>query len=91
MVTDVAGRFGISLGGWLLVSGLTLALLGTWSPTLYFVIGTVGVILALEYSEPVTGRPKWHRRVGWVTGVLLLIFVYMAITWVETNVGVSLI
>lgn len=91
MPSTPVNRFGLLLGGWILGSLAILELLGIADPTLYFILSTVGFILAMEYSAPAQHRPPWHRRLRWVTSLLVVGFGYIVFTWVEEVVGVSLL
>lgn len=82
-------RFGVLLGGWILVSLTILESLGVGDMKLYFILSTVGFILAMEYSEPSQHRPTWHKRLRWVTSLLVVGFGYIVFRWVEQAVGSS--
>lgn len=84
-------RFGVLLCGWILVSLAVLELLGIGDSILYFILTTVGFILAMEYSAPAQHRPTWHKRLRWVTSLLVVGFGYIVFTWVEEVVGISLL
>jgi hypothetical protein len=84
-------QFVLFLGGWLLVGLSALAVVGIRDPIQYLVVMYVGFLLAVEYSEPPFERPVWHRRLDWVSVAGLLVFVYVAVDWVLTVTGVSLL
>lgn len=91
MTGEWAHRFALFLGGWILLGIGTALALGMVDPLLYFVIAYVGFVLAVEYSEPLYGRPDWHRRLRWVTLLGLLAFGYAVVDWVERVTGTSLL
>jgi hypothetical protein len=83
-------RFGFALVGWLVAGVVVLLILGMWNPTLYFIVGFVGFVLAMEYSEPREARPKWHQRLRWVLVLNLMVFTYIVVTSIERAVGVAI-
>jgi hypothetical protein len=80
----------MGLSGWVLASLAVVESLGIADVKLYFILATVGFILAMEYSEPAQHRPVWHTRLRWVTLVLIGGFGYIVLTWVEDVVGISI-
>lgn len=90
MVETWIKKFGLTFGCWL-TTGLALLLaLELWDPEFYFIIASVGFVFALEYSEPESDRPTWHRRAGWLLLLDLVVFGNIVITWAENVAGVSI-
>lgn len=91
MAGEWTHRFALFLSGWLLLGAGTALTLGMTDPLLHFVITYVGFVLAVEYSEPPTERPVWHRRLRWVTLLGLLAFGFTVADWVERVTGAPLL
>lgn len=90
MPAEWVKRFGYVFSGWLVAALLVLLVLGMWNPGFYFIIAFTGFILVTEYSEPRDARPKWHKRLRWVSFLSLIIFAYIVVTWIEEAIGMAL-
>ena len=65
--------------GWMLGSMVVLALLGSLSLDLFFVVSLIGFLVVVELTAPFAVTPRWRRRLKWVILLGLLVFAYIVV------------
>lgn len=79
MATRRRQRFLIGTIAWQLGTVLVLALLGSLSLELMFVVSLIGLLVVTELTAPFAITPAWRRRLLWIIGAGLLGFGYIVI------------
>ncbi|TKX47259.1 hypothetical protein EXE41_06455 [Halorubrum sp. SD690R] len=51
---------------WSLASLFILVATGWLTYELFFVISLIGVLIVVEFTSPVSVRPRWRKRVRWI-------------------------
>jgi len=51
---------------WSLASLFILVATGWLTYELFFVISRIGVLIVVEFTSPVSVRPRWRKRVRWI-------------------------
>ena len=64
---------------WMLAAVLALALLGSLTLELFFVVSLIGFLVVVELTAPFAVTPTWRRRLRWVIAVGLLVFGYIVV------------
>ncbi len=64
---------------WMVATVLVLALLGSLSYELFFVVALLGFLIVTELTAPVSITPTWRRRLRWVILLGLAGFTYVVI------------
>ena len=63
----------------MLASLVALALLGSLSLELYFVVSLIGLLVLVELTAPVAVSPRWRARLKWVILAGLLAFGFVVV------------
>jgi hypothetical protein len=79
MATRRRRRFLVGTVAWQLGTVLVLALLGSISFELVFVISLIGVLIVTELTAPFAVTPAWRRRLIVVIGIGLVVFGYIVV------------
>jgi len=64
---------------WMLATVLGLALVGSLSLELFFVISLIGFLVTVEMTAPFAVTPLWRARLKWIIVLGLLGFGYIVI------------
>lgn len=64
---------------WALSAMIALALLGSLSFELYFVVTLIGFLVVTELTAPFNLTPQWRSRLKWFILVGLIIFAYIVV------------
>jgi hypothetical protein len=72
-------RFIHAQTAWMLATLLGLALLGSLTYELFFVVSLVGFLVLVEMTAPFNVTPKWRSRLKWLIAVGLLVFGYLLV------------
>ena len=64
---------------WMLATVFGLALLGTLSLELFFVISLIGFLVVVELTAPFSVTPQWRARLKWLIVLGLIGFGYIVI------------
>ncbi len=64
---------------WMLATVFGLALLGTLSLELFFVISLIGFLVVVELTAPFSVTPRWRARLKWLIVLGLIGFGYIVI------------
>ncbi|MFP9062367.1 hypothetical protein ACLI4R_17840 [Natrialbaceae archaeon A-chndr2] len=59
---------------WMLATALVLALLGSLSYELFFVLSLIGLLIVTELTAPLNVTPGWRRRLFWLIAIGLVGF-----------------
>ncbi len=62
---------------WMLATLLLLAVLGSLSLELFFVLSLIGLLVVTELTAPFNVTPEWRSRLKWLTVLGLLGFVFI--------------
>lgn len=79
MATRRRQRFVHGTVAWMLAAVLVLALLGSLSAELFFVVSLIGFLVVTELTAPINLTPRWRRRLRWVIAVGLVVFGYVVV------------
>ncbi|MFC7071784.1 hypothetical protein ACFQJ7_10080 [Halovenus rubra] len=79
MGTSRRMRFVHGQVAWMVATVLVLALLGSLSYELFFVVALLGFLIVTELTAPVSITPTWRRRLRWVILLGLAGFTYVVI------------
>jgi ABC-type enterochelin transport system permease subunit len=79
MATRRRQRFIVGTLAWQLGTVLVLALLGSVSLELVFVVSLIGLLVVTELTAPFAVTPEWRRRLIWIIAAGLLVFGYIVI------------
>ncbi|MFH5801238.1 hypothetical protein [Haladaptatus sp. CMAA 1911] len=74
MSTQRRQRFIHAQLAWMLVSLIVLAVLGSLSLELFFVLCLIGLLVIIELTAPFNVTPRWRRRLKWFIALGLLVF-----------------
>lgn len=83
IATKMAGYIGYRVGGWL---GLTNAIIATVLPTVFFMIGLIGILSTYRDSRIVTGMTQ---AITPVVGVMMIVLTYQFIMQSKKGIGWS--
>jgi hypothetical protein len=64
---------------WMLATVFGLALLGTLSLELFFVVSLIGFLVVVELTAPFSVTPRWRARLKWLIVLGLIGFGYIVI------------
>ncbi|WP_121820740.1 hypothetical protein [Halostella salina] len=64
---------------WMLATILCLALLGSLTLELFFVVSLIGFLVVMELTAPFTVTPAWRARLKWIVGLGLVVFAYIVV------------
>ena len=64
---------------WMLGTILVLALLGSFSYELFFVLSLIGLLIVTELTAPINVSPPWRKRLRWLIALGLLGFGFIVI------------
>ena len=64
---------------WMLGTVLALALLGSLSYELVFVVSLLGFLVVTELTAPFTVTPRWRRRLKYLIAAGLIVFGYVVV------------
>jgi len=64
---------------WMLATVLCLALLGSLTLELFFVISLIGFLVVTELTAPFTVTPAWRGRLKWIVALGLAVFAYIVV------------
>lgn len=79
MTTRRRQRFVVGQVTWMLATILGLALLGSLSYELFFVVSLIGFLVVVEFTAPFNVTPRWRSRLKWIIGLGLLAFGYVVV------------
>jgi len=79
MATARRLRFVHGTLAWLLAAALVLALLGSLTYELFFVVSLIGFLVVIELTAPFAVTPAWRRRLRWLVLVGLVVFGYIVV------------
>lgn len=79
MATRRRTRFIYAQTAWMLATVLALALLGSLSYELFFVMSLIGLLVIVELTAPVTVTPRWRARLKWLIAAGLVVFAYIVV------------
>lgn len=74
MSTQRRQRFIHAQLAWMLASLIVLAVLGSLSLELFFVLCLIGLLVIIELTAPFNVTPRWRRRLKWFIALGLLVF-----------------
>ena len=72
-------RFIYGLLAWLLGSLILLAVLGSLSLELFFVISLIGLLIVVELTAPLNVTPVWRARLKWPIAAGLVVFAVIVV------------
>lgn len=64
---------------WMVGAILLLAVLGSLSLELFFVVSLIGFLVVVELTAPVAITPTWRSRLKWLILVGLVVFGYVVV------------
>ena len=64
---------------WMLAVVLVLALLGSFSYELFFVLSLIGLLIVTELTAPFAVTPAWRRRLRWLIAIGLVGFAVVVV------------
>ncbi len=64
---------------WMLATLLLLAVLGSLSLELFFVLSLIGLLVVTELTAPFNVTPEWRSRLKWLTVLGLLGFGFIIV------------
>ncbi|MFB6227413.1 MAG: hypothetical protein ABEH88_02330 [Halobacteriales archaeon] len=79
MATRRRQRFIHGQVAWMLGTVLALALLGSLSYELFFVVSLIGFLVVTELTAPFNVTPRWRGRLKYLIGLGLLVFGYIVV------------
>jgi hypothetical protein len=79
MPTRRRQRFVHAQAAWMLAVLLVLAVLGSLSYDLFFVLSLIGLLVVIELTAPFNVTPRWRSRLKWLVVLGLLGFAYIVI------------
>ncbi|WP_049902586.1 hypothetical protein [Halococcus agarilyticus] len=79
MATRRRQRFIYGQTAWMLATIVGLALLGSLSLELFFVVSLIGFLIVTELTAPFSVTPRWRARLRWIVLVGLLGFGYIVV------------
>jgi hypothetical protein len=63
----------------MLATALCLALLGSLTYELFFVVSLIGLLVVVELTAPFNVTPRWRARLKWPIGMGLVVFGYIVV------------
>jgi len=66
MTTGRRERFVHAQMAWMLAAIVVLALLGSLTLELFFVVSLIGFLVVVELTAPFEVTPRWRRRLKWL-------------------------
>ena len=63
----------------MLGAALVLALLGSLSYELFFVVSLIGFLVVVELTAPFEVTPEWRSRLKWLIAIGLVVFGYIVV------------
>jgi len=79
MTTRRRQRFVIGQVAWMLGAVLVLALLGSLSLELFFVVSLIGLLIVVELTASFSVTPTWRSRLKWLILLGLVGFTYVVV------------
>lgn len=79
MATRRRNRFIYAQTAWMLATVLVLALLGSLSYELFFVVSLIGFLVVVELTAPFNVTPRWRARLKWLIAAGLAVFAYIVV------------
>ncbi|MBO4247115.1 hypothetical protein IL252_04690 [Halomicrobium sp. IBSBa] len=79
MTTPRRQRFVVGQVAWMSATVLALALLGSLSLELFFVVSLIGFLVVIELTAPFSVTPRWRARLKWLVLLGLLAFGYVVV------------
>ncbi|MCU4802130.1 hypothetical protein OB920_17275 [Halobacteria archaeon HArc-gm2] len=79
MTTRRRQRFVIGQVVWMLGAVLVLALLGSLSLELFFVVSLIGLLIVVELTASFSVTPTWRSRLKWLILLGLVGFTYVVV------------
>ncbi|ACV46236.1 MULTISPECIES: hypothetical protein [Halomicrobium] len=79
MTTPRRQRFVVGQVAWMSATIVALALLGSLSLELFFVVSLIGFLVVIELTAPFEVMPHWRARLKWLVLLGLLAFGYVVI------------
>jgi len=79
MATPRRQRFIHGQTAWMLATVVALALLGSLSLDLFFVVSLIGFLVMVELTAPFNVTPRWRSRLKWIILLGLVGFGYIVI------------
>jgi hypothetical protein len=79
MATHRRMRFIYGQIAWMVTVVLALALLGSLSYELFFVLSLIGFLIVTELTAPFNITPRWRSRLKWLILAGLLVFAYIVV------------
>jgi hypothetical protein len=79
MATPRRQRFIHGQAAWMLATVVALALLGSLSLDLFFVVSLIGFLVMVELTAPFNVTPRWRSRLKWIILLGLVGFGYIVI------------
>jgi hypothetical protein len=77
MATDCGRLFVLCLSLWLLPAVAVLYVAGGGALETYFLVGFVGLLIAMQVAAPTDGRPGWWRVLRRVEAACFIVFLYV--------------
>lgn len=65
--------------GWMLATVVVLAVVGSLSLELFFVLSLIGFLVVVELTAPIAVTPRWRRRIPWLIAIGLVVFGYVVV------------
>jgi hypothetical protein len=79
MGTSRRMRFVHGQVAWMVATVLILAVLGSLSYELFFVVSLLGFLIVTELTAPISITPAWRRRLRWIILLGLAGFTYVVV------------
>jgi hypothetical protein len=79
MATRRRQRFIHGQAAWMLATVVVLALLGSLSLDLFFVVSLIGFLVMVELTAPFNVTPEWRSRLKWIILLGLVGFAYIVV------------
>lgn len=79
MATRRRNRFIYAQTAWMLGTVIALALLGSLSYELFFVVSLIGFLVVVELTAPFNVTPRWRARLKWLIAAGLAVFGYIVV------------
>lgn len=79
MGTSRRMRFVHGQVAWMVATVLVLAVLGSLSYELFFVVSLLGFLIVTELTAPISITPTWRRRLRWIILLGLAGFTYVVV------------
>ena len=64
---------------WMLGTIVGLAVLGSLTYELFFVVSLIGFLIVVELTAPFNVTPRWRRRLRWIVLLGLVVFGYVVV------------